>query len=54
MTCAGTDKIYLGIDAPSPFPNMGYAPTLQMETEKGKGEKYCIDNFDIIPTVIHS
>jgi hypothetical protein len=38
---SGTDLIILALDAPSPFPNMGYEPELRLEAQKGSGRFWC-------------
>ena len=50
----GTDQISLYLEAPTPFPEMGYEPSLKMEARKGYGVEYCRVVFGIEPEVIQA
>ena len=48
----GTDEISLEIEAPTPFPEMMYAPTLKMMARSGYGVEWCEKVLGITPEVI--
>lgn len=50
----GTDILTLYLDAPTPFPEMGYEANLRTEVRKGYGVEYCRTVFGIEPEIIQA
>jgi len=49
----GTDKTSIKLaNAPTPYPNLGYACYLEIDVAAGYGEKYCREALGLIPTEI--
>jgi len=52
LLTSGMDEIFLHLDnLPSPFPNQNTGATAQINTQKGLGEQWCIDNLGITPKI---
>ena len=53
---AGTDILTLEVDAPTTFPNLGYAPFIKIELAKGYADEWCekmgikIDEYIKVPS----
>lgn len=54
ITSDGTDKVQLSLEAPSPFPEMRYAPYAVVEARQGYGVEWCKTVLGINPDVIHA
>ena len=46
-----TDTIYITLDAPTTFPEMGYKPFFKIEARKGYGVQWCMENLGVEPEV---
>lgn len=48
----GPDTITLTLDAPTPFPEMGYDAQMRIEARKGYGIQWCKEVLQLEPEVI--
>jgi hypothetical protein len=49
----GTDHISMVLDAPTPYPNMGYDAVLNIEAQKGYGIEWVRKNCHLEPEIIN-
>lgn len=49
---SGPDHISIELDAPTPFPTVGYEPSAVIETAHGYGAQWCREVLGIEPEVI--
>jgi len=53
LLTTGQDIIDMKLDAPTPYPNMGYDAHLEIKTQYDYGEIYCRNVLKIEPRIIN-